>query len=318
MRKLTVCCYGLEERHRDKLRARAEELGYTPCFHPSYHEAQADLRDSEVILGCEVQALEHAEKCRWFCSSSAGVEGHLASPFLKEDVILTNSSGAYGTTISEHILMVTLMLLRRQMEYTQIVAEHRWERALKVRSIHGSRILLLGTGDIGHETAVRLRAFHPDSIIGVSRTGRADTAFDRVDTTESLDTLLPDTDILVMSLPGGEGTRQIMDARRIALLPKQAMVINVGRGSTIDQEALLLALKEERLAGAALDVFETEPIPAEDPAWDTPNLLITPHCSGNVSLGYTVDRIVDLFLEDLERYTKGEPLAHAVDRTHGY
>ena len=124
--------------------------------------------------------------------------------------------------------------------------------------------------------------------------------------------------ILALALPATGETKGFLSAARLALLPKTAYVVNVGRGSAIDQAALLDALNHDRLAGAALDVFEQEPIPAGDPAWTAKNLLITPHISGQMSLGYTRDRNVQLFCEDLERYGRGEKPLRLVDRRIGY
>ena len=157
------------------------------------------------------------------------------------------------------------------------------------------------------------------SIRGVRRTMKpADPAFDSVHTHDQLESLLPDTDLLVLALPSTPDTIGFLSRRRIAPLPKTAFVINVGRGSAIDQPALVDALNAGQLAGAALDVFVQEPIPDGDPIWDAKNLLLTPHVSGQLSLGYTRDKNVALFCEDLENYAAGRPLARYVDRKIGY
>jgi phosphoglycerate dehydrogenase-like enzyme len=319
MKKITVCMDRLCDHHRSQILRAAEAAGYTAAFFSTPDDARESAAESEIILADRDALLPYAEQLKWFCASFAGVDHLLRSPYLKESVLLSNSSGAYGVTISEHIVMVILMLLRRQMEYTEIVREHSWKRNLPVRSIRGSRIVIIGTGDIGHETACRLRAFAPASIEGINRSGRgADPAFDRIQSTESLDSLLPEADILIMCIPGTREAYHLMNAERMQRMQKHAMIINVGRGQSLDQEALVGLLKENRLGGAALDVFETEPVPPDDPVWTCPGLLVTPHCSGNTSLGYTVDRIVDLFCEDLERYVQGLPLLRTVDRKLGY
>ena len=157
------------------------------------------------------------------------------------------------------------------------------------------------------------------SITGVNRSGRCpDEAYDRVVPISELDTVLPDAHVLVMSLPSTPETVGILSAARIALLPRDALVINVGRGTAIDQDALVEALNTERIAGAALDVMVPEPLPEDHPLWSAKNLVLTPHVAGNMSLGYTCDKAVDMFCEDLARYAAGEPLAHLVDRKLGY
>ena len=133
-----------------------------------------------------------------------------------------------------------------------------------------------------------------------------------------LDTVLPDTDLLILSLPDTPETRGLLNGKRLGLLPRDAYLVNVGRGSAIDQRALEALLRSGHLAGAALDVFEEEPLPRDSGLWDCPRLLVTPHVAGNMTLAYTVDRIIDQFLEDFENYCAGRPLAHLVDRKTGY
>ena len=121
-----------------------------------------------------------------------------------------------------------------------------------------------------------------------------------------------------MALPNTPETVNILNRERIARLPKEAIVINVGRGSALDQAALAEALNTDHIAGAALDVVDPEPLPGNDPLWDTKHLILTPHISGNLTLGYTCDRNVELFCEDLANYAAGRPLSHLVDRKRGY
>ena len=275
----------------------------------------------EVLYGMpDRAALRTFTSLKWFCGSFAGVDAYLDDAlYPSPDVVLTNSSGAYGVTIAEHLIMVTLMLLRHASAYVLEAAAHRWGPVLPMRSIMGSTITVVGTGDIGTEFARRAKAMGAKSIRGVRRTMKpADPAFDSVHTHDQLESLLPDTDLLVLALPSTPDTIGFLSRRRIALLPKTAFVINVGRGSAIDQRALVDALNAGQLAGAALDVFVQEPIPDGDPIWDAKNLLLTPHVSGQLSLGYTRDKNVALFCEDLENYAAGRPLARYVDRKIGY
>ena len=237
--------------------------------------------------------------------------------FANPDCLLTNSN-VYGVTIAEHVVMVTLMLLRRMPEYEAIVRDRSWSNQLSIRSIRDNEFTVLGTGDIGRNVAERMRGMGAARIVGLSRSGRPHPAFDEVYPISALDEVLPRTRILVMALPGTPETVHILDRRRIALLPADACVINVGRGTAVDQAALAEALNAGKLAGAALDVMVPEPLPKDDPLWDAKNLIITPHVSGNMTLGYTCDRNVELFCEDLKNYAAGRPLAGLVDRRRGY
>ena len=317
--KIVAALPTFTDRHRRLIAEAAQAHGYTVAFYPDTQSAVADVGDAEIILSYNPDPAKQAPKLKWFCTSSAGVD-----PFLKEgvfaspDAVLTNSSGAYGVTIAEHIVMVTLEIMRRQQEYTDIVSRREWIRNLPIRAIHGSRVTLLGTGDIGQEAVQRLRAFRPAELVGVNRRGANPRGlFDRVLTQDRLDEVLPKTDLLIISLPGTAETRHMVDARRLAMMPDGAILVNVGRGHVVDTRALETELRAGRLH-AALDVFEQEPLPQDDPLWTCPNLLITPHIAGNMTLPYTVDRIVSMFLEDFENYCAGRPLKHLVERKRGY
>ena len=322
MRRIAVYDNFTEPKHRQQINDTAAKYGFAVDYYAAPQTVPPEKRDEyEVIYGMpKPSELKSFTNLKWFCGSFAGVDAYLDdSLYPSPEVMLSNSSGAYGVTIAEHLIMVTLMLLRHEMSYCADAAAHRWGAVQPMRSIIGSTITVLGTGDIGTEFARRAKAMGAASIRGVRRTRKAaDPAFDAIYTHDELDTLLPDTDILVMALPSTGETKNILSAERIALLPPTAYVVNVGRGSAIDQNALVAALNGGRIAGAALDVFAEEPVPAGDPVWTAQNLLLTPHISGQMSLGYTRDRNVALFCEDLERYGRGEKPTRLVDRRIGY
>lgn len=318
-RKLAVIVENLTDAHRQRIRGAAQARGFDVRFMDSPEDDIPFLMDAEVVFGHQPKTAAASVKLKWICTPYAGVDQFLApGAFANPGAMLSNSSGAYGVTIAEHVAMMILEILRRQPEYRQIVAAREWKRDLAIRSIRDSRITLLGTGDIGQETAKRLRAFDPACLAGVSRSGRnPEGLFDRVLTGDRLEEALPETDILVISLPGTKEAFHRIGAEQLALLPDGAVVINVGRGSVIDQPALIRELRDGRLH-AGLDVFEQEPPAKDDPLWEIPNLLITPHTAGNMTLAYTVNRIVELFLEDLERFCAGEKPKRLVDRSRGY
>lgn len=321
MKKLAVLGDFLEPHHHAQIDSTAARCGFAADYYPDGHVPAELAGQYEVLYGMpDRAALRTFTSLKWFCGNFAGVDAYLDDAlYPSPDVILTNSSGAYGVTIAEHLIMVTLMLLRHASVYVLEAAAHRWGPVLPMRSIMGSTITVVGTGDIGTEFARRAKAMGAKSIRGVRRTMKpADPAFDSVHTHDQLESLLPDTDLLVLALPSTPDTIGFLSRQRIALLPKTAFVINVGRGSAIDQPALVDALNAGQLAGAALDVFVQEPIPDGDPIWDAKNLLLTPHVSGQLSLGYTRDKNVALFCEDLENYAAGRPLARYVDRKIGY
>ena len=321
-RDICVCLNFMSEAHEKKIRETAERLGFTPHFFSKNqkNEAIECLQHCEVFYGYSPNLLRAASaNLKWYCCAFAGVDPYCKDPsiFANPDCLLTNSN-SYGVTISEHAIMTILMLMRRMPEYTEIVREHRWENQLPIRSIRDTSFTILGTGDIGWNVAQRLRGMAAGKITGLNRSGKAVEGFDEVLPISALDEVLPKTEVLIMALPGTPETFHILNVERIAALPESALVLNVGRGSAIDQRALMNALNSGKLAGAALDVFEEEPLSADDPLWETRNLIITPHISGNLTLPYTQDRNVDMFCTDLENYAVGRPLNGLVDRKLGY
>ena len=312
----------LNDDYRRLIDAAAAKHGYETRYYPSSAGAVHNVDDCEILFGhASQEVLASAKSLKWYCCCWAGVDRFCRDELYQDpDCLLSNSSGAYGVTIAEHLIMTSLMLLRRQMEYTELIRAGDW-RPLPggIRSLFGCRIAVLGTGDIGTEFARRVRAFHPAAVVGVRRSDKpGDPAFDEMRATAELDAVLPRTDLLVMALPNTPDTAGILDARRMALLPEGAYVVNVGRGTAIDQDALIDALDSGHLAGAALDVVVPEPLPAGHPLRRAKNLLLTPHVAGNMTLAYTQRKCIDLFLEDLDNYAAGRPLKRGVDRKRFY
>ncbi len=322
MRNICVCQEFLTEAHKAQIRETAEALGFAPRFFTpdQLEEAKAWLQDCEVLYGCSPDLLRAAPaSLKWYCCAYAGVEPYCKDPslFANPDCLLTNSN-CYGVTIAEHVVMVLLMLFRRMPEYEEVVRNREWSRELPVRSIRNNVFTILGTGDIGVNVAERLRGMGAAHITGLSRSGRERAGFDEVLPIGRLDEALPRTRNLIMALPATEETFHILNRARIALLPRGAYVVNVGRGAAVEQEPLAEALNSGALGGAALDVTDPEPLPKDHPLWAARNIIITPHVSGNMTLGYTCDRNVELFCKDLRNYAAGRPLNGLVDRALGY
>ena len=303
MRKIAVCAdFGTDE-YCSQIDRLAEELGFTVEYFSSRDESMKEqIASFEIIFGYPPpEWLHEAKHLRWMSSAAAGIEKFLPEGVLpRPDCLLTNGSGIYGTTISEHLLMMLLMLMRRMPEYQPLIEARQWKYLTPIRSIAGSHCLLLGTGDIGSCTARKLRALGA-SVTGINRSGQSqEPAFEQILPLAELDHVLPLADALIMALPETPETVGILSRERISLLPPSAYVINVGRGSAIDQAVLIEALQAHRLAGAALDVMKPEPLPSDHPLWDCPNVILTPHISGNMSLRLTCDLAVALFCRNLK------------------
>ena len=279
----------------------------------------AMVQRAQIIFGNPpVNLLKECPSLKWLQLNSAGVGRYADAQVLADSVILTNASGAYGIGISEYMLGVVLELFRKLHLYRDNQAVPIWSHAGAVRSIYGSTALIIGLGDIGGEFAKRLKMLGAHTI-GIRRTAGVQPDFiDELHTMDQLGSLLSRADIIGLSLPSTALTRRIINAESLKLIKKDAVLINVGRGDCIDTEALSDALAEDRLLGAALDVTDPEPLPPDHRLWEIKNAIITPHVAGGYSLPLTHDRIVEIFINNLQAYLDNRPMLSIVDRQAGY
>lgn len=318
--KILVINNMLEQKHLDQIKATAETLGHEVFFYTAEAEIPQSNFDADIIYGFAPSIVKSSKKLKWLCVPWAGVDS-LMTPgyFANEECLLSNAAGAYGVSIAEHMIAVSLVMMRHLNEFFEETRNGQWLKPRPQTSLKDCRITVLGTGDIGTTFANRALAFEPAEITGVCRSGKSSaTVYDKVLPVSELDSILPQTDLLAMSLPATSETRGILSRERIALLPQGAYIVNVGRGSAIDEDALADALDNGHLGGAALDVFQTEPLPADNRLWKTKNLIITPHIAGNMTLAHTRNKNVSMFLEDLKNFTEGAPLKYLVNRKLGY
>ena len=317
--KILVINNLFEERHIELIKKGAAEAGAQVHFYNSDKDIPQSDYDADVIYGFAPEIVKVSKNLKWFCVPWAGVDSLMVPGyFANENCILTNSAGAYGVSIAEHMIAVSLVLLRRLNEVFDETHACVWGKPRPQKSLKDCRITVLGTGDIGTTFAKRALGFEPASLVGICRSGKADSVYQKVLPVTELDSILPQTDLLAMSLPATAETKNILNRKRIELLPEGSYIINVGRGSAIDEDALADNLENGHLGGAALDVFQTEPLPQNSRLWKIKNLIITPHVAGNLTLPYTKDRNVEMFLEDLKNFTAGLPMKYLVDRKLGY
>ena len=323
MGKIVIARPGINETEREMIEKAAAEGGYTVDYIESSNDSAECLLEAEIIYGegkAALKAVKESNRLKWLCASFAGVDAFCKpGVFKNEDAILTNSAGAYGVSLSEHSIMLAIMMMRRTPYFYDSMKNRTWKLPVPQDSIKDSVVALFGTGDTGTCLAKRLKGFEPAKIIGINRSGRdAGPDFDETYDFTRLAEVFPQTDLLIMSLPATKDTYHIINEETLALLPAKAYIVNVGRGNTIDGEALAAALNAGKLQGAALDVMETEPLPQESPLWEAKNILLTPHVAGNLTVPYTKRRNTVMFCEDLVHYIKGEPMEHLVDRNLGY
>jgi len=279
-----------------------------------------NINKCEIIFGMiPPELLREAVNLKWLACSFAGVDRYINNEFFDSDyIIITNSSGAYGVSISESMIAGILILFRHLDEYLLNQQKQIWGRPQSVRSIYGSKITVIGMGDIGSCFAERAFYFGAE-VTGVRRRDMPKPDyFTRQFTIDQLDKALPDADVVALCVPRTDETLHIINEKTLALMNPRTVVVNVGRGSAIDSDALVFALNEGRIGGAFLDVTDPEPLPPSHLLWTAKNCIITPHVSGNMTLELTCERIIAIFLENLELYAEGKPLLHIVNKRLGY
>ena len=303
-----------KEKHRAWLEAAAPGADFIYNTNP----ARADVTEADVILGNpSPRDLQPTDKLQWMQTQSAGVDGYLDG-CLPEGAVLTNATGAYGLAISEYMLAVWLELLKKLHTYRDVQRESLWKDLGTVQSVWNSTVLVLGLGDIGGEFAKRAKALGA-RVIGVRRTGTDKPDYvDELIHTDKLDEYLPVADCVAITLPGTKETKGMFGAERLSKMKDGAVLLNVGRGYIVDSDALYTALTSGKLAGAAVDVTDPEPLPAEHPLWKAENAVITPHVSGGFHLEETHDRIIRIMAENLTAFCAGKPLRNVVDFATGY
>jgi phosphoglycerate dehydrogenase-like enzyme len=258
---------------------------------------------------------ERAPRLRWVQASSSGVgEWIRRLGLLDAPVQVTNAAGIHAVPLAEFALFAMLYFAKRMPLVHADRAAGRWER-FAGSVLHGRTLGVIGLGQVGREIA-RLAAAVGMRVVGVRRTAAATDGVAEVFGPDGLHTVLAQSDYVVLMAPYTAETDTLLDASAIAAMKPGAVLINVSRGSLIDETALVEALREGRLTGAALDVFRHEPLPADSPFWDLPNVLITPH-SMSTALGEN-ELLVDLFCDNLRRFLDGRPLRNLVDKQRGY
>lgn len=269
------------------------------------------LEAATVILGWpRAEEMKYARSLQWFQSMWAGTEEY--EGMLPQGVCFTNSAGSNSRSVAEHMLASLLAVCRRLPTYRDSQKAHRWEDEGAMKTLLGATVLVLGAGHIGSEFAQMCRGLGAHTV-GLKRTVRGEVpGFDQVGTMEELEGWLPQADVVAMALPHTPETAGLMNGQRLEQMKDDAILINAGRGSVLDQQALAKVMKQGKLWGAALDVTDPEPLPQDSPLWDIPNLLITPHVAGGMRLEITRQACIQQAQDNLRRFVAGEPLENQV------
>jgi phosphoglycerate dehydrogenase-like enzyme len=284
-------------------------------------ELREAMPGAQALLGWDFargglgEAWAAADALRWVHWSGAGVDAALFPALVESDVVLTSSRGVFDQAMAEYVCGLVLAFAKRFPETFALQRKREWRWRMTER-IAGGEALVIGAGSIGGAIARALRPLGL-RVHGVARRARTrDADFDEVHGVERLEEALPGADYVIVAAPLTDATRGLLDRRRLRLMKPTARLINVGRGPIVDEAALVEALRDGALAGAALDVFDAEPLDPGSPLWTLPGVIVSPHMSGDF-IGWEQD-IMSLFLDNVRRFRAGEPLVNVVDKARGY
>jgi phosphoglycerate dehydrogenase-like enzyme len=275
-----------------------------------------DIQEAEIIIGYPPRKfLDTAKNLKWLQMIASGVDRYMRNGILPQNTIITNARGSYGEAQSEFMFSMLIAIMKKLHIYRDNQLQSRWHNEGDVMMLRGSTALVVGLGDIGSEFSKLLKAFGV-YVIGVRRdASKPCTYADEVHSFTKLDSLIPRADIIAMVIPATPETENLMNAERISMMKRGAVLVNSGRGVTVDNEALCDAIYSGHLAGAAIDVFDPEPIPKEHRIWKIENILITPHVAGLDYMSHNWQHTLKLIQENLQLYCDGKELRNIVDRS---
>lgn len=291
---------------------------------PNDRKLGKEIVDADVFIGWSLapQFLAIAKKLRWVHSPAAAVNQLLTPKLVNSEIVVTNSTGVHGPVVAEHAIAVILALAKRLPQAMRHQArktwsqDQLWNQLPRPREIDGATVALIGMGGIGREFTSRAKALGMTVLAVRENPANGPCGADRVYGTAELDQVLPEADYVLVCAPLTSATSRIINHARLNKMKKDAYLVNVSRGQLIDERALLDALKRRRIAGAALDVFDHEPLPRSSKFWGLDNLLITPHTAAVTERLW--ERHLRFISENLKRFIAGQPLLSQVDKARGY
>ncbi|MFP4199527.1 MAG: D-2-hydroxyacid dehydrogenase [Halanaerobium sp.] len=271
------------------------------------------LEEAEIVFGWpKTDLVKKAKNLKWLHLPSAGVDRYANQEiYQNQSILLTNSSGVYGKPIAEHVFSMIMAHNRNLIDYAYDKKEKKWQRKNEIKDFFNSTVGILGLGDIGSTIAKRAKAWGA-KVLALKRTMIEPPEYvDQIYLNQDLDQLLKKSDYVILTLPGTPETEGIIGKEELQLMKETAFIVNIGRGSLIDQQQLIEALKNNWIGGAGLDVTEPEPLPKDSELWQLDNLILTPHTSG---FSPTNDqRRFEIFKDNLLRYLKDKELKNLVD-----
>jgi phosphoglycerate dehydrogenase-like enzyme len=290
----------------------------------TYDRVPEEIPDANVFIGWSLrpQQFVAVKKLRWIHSPAAAVHQLMFPELIESDVILTNSTGIHGPVVAEHAIAVLLALAKRLPQAMQYQAkkiwsqDQLWHERPRPREVADTTVAVIGMGGIGREFTKRAKALGMKVLAVRENPAKGTGGADAVYSPAEIASVLPQADYVLLCTPVTPATTGLINVARLSKMKPDAYLINVGRGPLVDEAALIQALQERRIAGAALDVFNEEPLPADSPFWSLDNLLITPHTAAVTERLW--ERHYKLIVENLNRFLAGQPLLNQVDKKLGY
>ena len=307
---------------RDRLEREFPEQQFVQL--QNYDRVSQEITDTAIFIGWFLRPEQFvtARKLRWIHSPAAAVHQLMYPEMIQSDVLLTNAGGVHAPVVAEHAIAVLLALAKRLPQAMQYQARREWSQDQlwheqpRPREVSEATVVVIGMGGIGREFTARAKALGMKVLAVRENPGKGNGGADAVYGPKEIDQVLPQADYVLLCTPVTPATTGIINAARLAKMKADAYLINVARGPLIDEPAVLEALKARRIAGAALDVFDEEPLPPESPFWSLDNVLITPHTAAVTERLW--ERHYKLIVENMNRFLANQPLLNQVDKTQGY
>ncbi|MDN5331752.1 MAG: hypothetical protein PWP45_977 [Tepidanaerobacteraceae bacterium] len=321
MMKKILFGHKVSEKHLQKTKEIAPDWNVVISENPE--DKLKEIKDAHIYVdwGFNIQRrfIEAAEHLRWIQALTAGVDGLAFDLVREKGITVTNVSGIHKVPIAELVFGYMLMFARGLAAFFEQQKRKVWDKNVRTAELFEKTLGIVGAGNIGSEIARLGKAFGM-KVVGLNRSGRIQgnyaQIYDKMYDIGSLLELLSKSDFVVCAVPLTPATWHLFGEEQFKAMKSSAYFINIARGAVVDEEALIKALKEGWIAGAALDVFEREPLPPESPLWEMPNVIITPHIAG--SSDRYMERAMKVVNENLRRYLQGEPLINIVDPDRGY
>ena len=282
----------------------------------SKEQLATELEQAEIFFGFHPpEVFQHAPHLRWIQVTSAGLDQILVPELVKRDLLISNASGVYAPQVAEQAWCLTLAIAGRVPHYWEEQQQHNWQAVDRI-DLDGSTVGVIGLGGIGRRYSRVAAAFGMRVLaVDLHQPPKPDSVA-ALWSIDEIDQLLEQSDFVLVSCPYTSETHHLINADRFSHMKSNAVLINIARGSIVDEQALVEALQSGSIAAAGIDVCEQEPLPPESNLWEVPNLVISPHCAGLSP--QRMQQMADFFIENLGRYVAGQPLMNLVDQQLGY